>query len=116
MSLDWNATAIKDVETLHEDTEQWGITSDLVWATMSVGYNRITADNFIAFYARLKYVYALIEAELKITPADVERRIGLHTNANVETELQFIKRHGIGELRRNRNEAMGQLNRQALSA
>lgn len=116
MSLDWNATAVKDVDTLHDDEAQWGITHDLIWATMSIGIREITDTNFIEFYARLKYVYKLIDAELNITPADVQRRIGLRTNANLETELQFIKRHGVHELRRNRNEAMGEINRQAINA
>lgn len=116
MSLDWDATKVKDVDTLHDDEAQWHITHDLIWVTMSVGIREITDTNFIEFYARMKYVYTLIGAEMKVTPADIERRIGLRTNANVETELQFIKRHGMHELRRTRNEAMGELNRQAINA
>ena len=111
MSLNWNATAINDVETLHADEAQWAITNDLIWATMSIGLNKITFENVHEFYARMKFIYTLIGSPMTITIADVFRRIGLHTNANAETELQFVKRVGTSELRRTRSESVGELNR-----
>ena len=111
MSLDWNATQINDVETLHADSNQWDITSDLIWATMSIGINKITFENVHEFYARMSFVYLLIGSPMTITIADIFRRIGLRTNANVETELQFVKRVGSSQLRRTRSESVGELNR-----
>jgi len=111
MALSWNVTKVIDNEALHADDNQWAITNSLIWGTMGVGISRITEDNYVDFYARLTFLYTSISHESDITVFDVKRRIGLSTNADNETELQFVKRIGMHELRSLRNGALREIER-----
>lgn len=111
MALHWNATGVKNHEALHEDAMEWAVTNSLIWATMAIGINRITEENYIDFFARMSFFYASTSHSSDITVADVKRRIGLSTNASPLTELQFVKSVGMNELRRYRYEANYSINR-----
>ena len=111
MALSWNVTKVIDNEALHADANEWAITNSLIWGTMGVGISRITEDNYVDFYARLTFLYNSINHESDITVQDVKRRIGLSTNADSETELQFVKRLGMYELRSLRNGATREIER-----
>ena len=98
MSLNYNFSKVKDHEALHEDEWEWHITNALIWATMSVGIREIKEDNIDEFYARLHMEEKLFGAHLIkdrkdyfITRTDIERRVGLTTNASTFTRPQFIK-------------------------
>lgn len=109
MALNYDMTRVSNIDLLHEDDKQWQISHSLIWATMSIGMGEITQKNFIEFFARLRFVYALLNVESDITVEDVQRRIGLSTNVSDETELQFVKRIGTLQLqtfRRTANSAI----------
>lgn len=91
MALHWDVKEVADWKQLQE--EESGITACVVWATMFVGIPRITADN-AAEFARRVHVWEDVNGRIRsddkrITLADVERRIGLWTNASRETRRQF---------------------------
>lgn len=97
MSLNWNLEKVKDFKEISEGGE-WRITDTLIWATMGVGINRITEENYVEFYARLHLqellwgTYMMENGKSKyITLEDVKRRIGLSTNVSNLTRSQFNK-------------------------
>ena len=110
MALHWNLSEIEDFHALHntgpdgepkgsdadlEGDRQWAITNHLIWMTLGVGLNRITEDNCEEFYRRLvllSYQSGHGYGDADVTLADLRRRIGLSTNANVETKAAFDNR------------------------
>jgi hypothetical protein len=88
MPLNWNIEKVADWQQLSQNPEQLQITDTLVWATMAIGMNKITADNYNEFYARL-YLSQKLDGDVTVTKADVKRRIGLTTNASTLTRKQF---------------------------
>ena len=100
------------------------ITNSIIWHTMSVGLNEITPENLDEWEKRMALAYAVkwidtsvvfagyeddgnIKWEPRmITRADLERHIGLATNASYETNSAWRKRvmermehEGLKELR-----------------
>ncbi len=102
MSLNWKLTDIKDWEELWEPaniegdpqaTQLNSRTESLIWATMNVGINRITKDNAAEFYRRYVAASFVLSGKWKpyLTLADVERHVGLATNADTLTRTAFEK-------------------------
>lgn len=107
MSLDWSVCDMKNYDVLTTFVESTGnrkwhpVTETLIWATMSVGINHITEDNWQDFYERLYLYERVTGAKLMrgargdeknfITPAEVYMHIGLSTNASSKTKTQFMK-------------------------
>lgn len=89
----------------HDETQWHPVADGLVWLSMICGFNRITQANHgkiasrIAAYQQVCGAYLLFNVEGKpdevyITPADVERFIGMSTNASLMTDAQWLKRLG----------------------
>lgn len=119
MALNWDASKIKDVDTLHRLTaeeeankdsrtepvsgQEWRITESLIWATMAIGMPSITEKNAREFAIRIAafesafgpFLYRINEYGSKrslLTFEAIERRIGLYTNASSLTAAQFRKK------------------------
>lgn len=97
MSLNWNMEKVENFKELTEG-EAWTITDVLIWGTMFTGIREITAENAKEFHARMNLVERLNGAMMNaggkpryITLEDIQRRIGLSTNATTMTRNQFIK-------------------------
>lgn len=97
MSLRWDLSEIKNWKEVNTD-EEWPITDRLIWGTMIVGINPITETNWREFYARFHLVELLNGAFLLenrkpryIKPEEVQRRVGLNTNASSLTRPAFLK-------------------------
>lgn len=98
MALNWNIAKVKEYEKVKTEAE-WAVTNLLIWATMFVGFRSITKDNYKEFYKRL-HLYELVNGAFLykdrqpkyITEAQVERRIGLETNASTFSRTEFMRR------------------------
>lgn len=98
MALTWN---LEDIENFKDITSgcEAGITDLVIWGTMFTGIRVITEANYKEFYARYHMLEKLNGAFAHdntgkpryLTLEDVERRIGLQTNAANLTRNQFIK-------------------------
>ena len=102
MALTYDLTAIADWSDLTKGAE-WSKTEALIFATMSIGMDEITAENAGEFYARIKILEGAIESFVSVieegefrsyffTVEDITRRIGLSTNAGRETRAKFLGR------------------------
>jgi hypothetical protein len=111
MSLNWNIGSISNFKSICLKTDENGVerllgrTEGLIWATMMVGLNGITAKNADKFYARLS-LFERINGALRKqwkdgddTPTDifytaeeVRLHIGLGTNATNESDAAWLKR------------------------
>jgi hypothetical protein len=102
MALTYDLTAIADWSDLTKGAE-WSKTEALIFATMSIGMDEITADNAGEFYARIKILEGAIESFVSViedgdmrsyffTVEDITRRIGLSTNGGRETRAKFLGR------------------------
>jgi hypothetical protein len=88
MSLNYNITNCKDNDAIKTDSE-WYKTEHMIFATMAIDMHEITQDNVVEFYARLLMVGKISEGNWYsagigweyTTFEDVQKRIGLHTNA-----------------------------------
>ncbi len=99
MPLNWNIEKCANYKELTNDEER-NVTDSVVWATMAVGINQITKQNFEEFYRRLHIVeetngtFLMRDGKARyITQAEVGRRIGLYTNAGTVTKLSFDAKH-----------------------
>ena len=107
MSLDWNVANVKDFKKVcwvdeSENSAVNPITEALIWATMSVGLNKITKKNLDAWYVRLTVLSKLFgppmynwedgkRTDRNITLAELQMHIGLYTNADSYTDAVFWK-------------------------
>jgi hypothetical protein len=102
MPLTWDITEVVDFVDIKEGAE-WSKTEALIFSTMSIGMNTITDTNANEFYARVKvlegsigsFVSVIVDGEFTdyyFTPADIQRRIGLHTNGSSDTRTKFLGR------------------------
>ena len=96
MSLNWNIAKCTEHEELTKPGEAWDITNALIWGTMATGMRAITPQNYDEFFSRVVAMQQQNGAWLQyngtprpVTLADVQRRIGLRTNANTITPKQF---------------------------
>lgn len=99
MSLNWSATQVTNKEEIL-DGREWAITECLIFATMVVNLPGITAKNLDEFERRLNLFQFNVEHLIRghdgkpayFTRADLERRIGLHTNVTALTPAKWEKR------------------------
>ena len=105
MSLDFYYGDIKDWENIcfhpDPDGQMKTVTNALIWSTMAVGINRITADNWRKYFERLHSYEVAVKPYRKrrdennnrtgvfFTPDEVRAHIGLSTNASTRTARQF---------------------------
>jgi len=101
MSLNWSVKKVKDHALICFENVYRG--EHLIWMTIPVGIPEITRANHTEFYRRAHewevkngaQVHAMTEhgfEDVYITPQDVERHIGLGTNASRMTVKQFETR------------------------
>ena len=100
MSLDWD---LSKIENWKEKKESNPFLDGMIWATMYIGIPRITEQNVLKFYARMKlydeYV-GEIWSRTKDETGKLQRNfptfeqtkdwIGLKTNATTYTPTQFL--------------------------
>ena len=107
MALNYDLSQIKDYKKLWERSE---ITQEntqmkepyrtIIFCTMIVGMREITEENSSKFLERVSFIektkgsfFYKNKKPLYITEKDINRMIGLKTNASLLTKAQFIKRH-----------------------
>lgn len=114
MSLNWDISKVEDYDDLFvphpefpEERTLGGVTQALVFATMAVGLPGISVADRSEFYARVAVAEALVgpfviygdpDKPDGITPEDVERHTGLHTNVTRESRAAWLKRYVGQEL------------------
>ena len=110
MALHFNFSKVRDYQSVttdpKDDTKWHPVADALVWLSMICGFNQITAKNYEKVYHRIaayqqvrgSYLRRYNEAnelvDVYITYADVQRFIGMDTNASTMTDAQWIKRLG----------------------
>lgn len=103
MPLTWNTSKIvnhTEVDTDPYDEKSWHpVCTGLVWLSMYCGFNEITEKNWEEVAQRIAIWQKFFGAYLSkgsdrvyITRLDVQRYIGLRTNASRMTKTQFNKR------------------------
>lgn len=119
MALNWNATEIKNYKNkiyrtltkgeqgYQEDKKTYGmrdIPKSIIFYTMSVGMREITENNYEQFYNRVhlletsngtQYVTRGTHKPIYTKLKDVEKMIGLTTNASTKTTSRFLKDNKI---------------------
>lgn len=120
MSLDFDVSALRDQSVTsrwdEKGVEHWSEeTQCIVFATMSVGINHITEENWIKFYER----YVAINMSLGYEPQSnyitlemVRQHIGLKTNASPYTDAEIKRRITRFTLETARKEAQRQFNQE----
>ena len=117
MSLDWNLKQIRDYKKLYrkigEGERGYSATEPtftlrseserIIWLTMIIGMREITEKNWEQFYNRVNFYEKNTDSHLwkkqknklvpmYITKDQVQKMIGLSTNASTLTKNQFIKK------------------------
>lgn len=117
MSLDWNIKQIRDYIKLYrkigEGERGYSATQPtftlrseserIIWLTMIIGMREITEKNWEQFYNRVNFYEKNTDSHMwkkqknklvpmYITKDQVQKMIGLSTNASTLTKNQFIKR------------------------
>lgn len=101
MSLDWDITKVKNSKEIKTD-EEWPITEGLIFLTMNIGIREITEENCREFLTRIRVVERVYGPTFSrstengpeprpVTLLDLQRRVGLITNASKLTKIQFLK-------------------------
>ena len=99
MALNWNIERCKDYKKLTDETE--GVITDaLTWLTMSIGMPEITKKNHEEFFLRTQIHQKINGAFLRkgngapfyMSIEDIEKRIGLYTNADKFSKAVFKSR------------------------
>ena len=104
MALNWNISKVENYEELlGKDNCLKSPHSTIVLATMQVGIDEITQNNWEEFYKRINFIekvygtYNYIDGEdgkLKpeyIKEDDIKRLIGLETNATRKSPTKFLQ-------------------------
>lgn len=103
MSLNYDLSKVKGTEWKDDDNE-WKLTEILIFVTMHVGLGEITEDNIDEWLDRIRLVEAASEFSFvyvrneetgdveprAVTREDLEKRIGMRTNASEMTEHRFF--------------------------
>lgn len=104
MALNYDLTRVKDYKKLwnrsDERLEMKEPYRTIIFCTMIVGMREITEENCSKFLERVSFVertqgsfFYKNRKPLYISEKDINRMIGLQTNASLLTKAQFIKRH-----------------------
>lgn len=100
MGLSWNISKVNNYEELTEENE-WNKTESIIFYTMLIGMPGISESNCAEFYSRIhlyerlfgSILYSVDEnnnrVDFPITFGDIERRIGLNTNASSIPKTKF---------------------------
>lgn len=100
MALHWNMEEVEAFDEIKEGFE-WDITEAMIFGTMTIGINEITAENADEVFVRLRMAEAVTGAPFWGPKEDggrksiswshemVTRRIGLRTNASTMTKAKF---------------------------
>lgn len=110
MSLNWDATRVEGIDDL-TDNER-GTLQALCFSTMAVGMNKITTENAREFYTRASFMEKVLGASRRgfdgekdfpvfYSLEDIQRFVGLMTNASPLTDAQFRKNIWESHLRWN---------------
>lgn len=104
MALNWSIAKVEKYdELLDKENCLKSKHANIVLATMQVGINEITQNNWEEFYKRINFIekvygtYNYIDDEGgKVKPDyikedDIKRLIGLHTNATRKSPTQFLQ-------------------------
>lgn len=94
MSLDYSYANVKNSDDVmwDENDRMLPEVESIIFATMAVGINKITEDNYIEFFRRyVMYRYANNYGEPFFDLAKVQEMIGLSTNASTFTDAAFRK-------------------------
>lgn len=94
MSLDYNYANVanKDEVIWDENDRMRPEVESMIFATMAVGINKITAENYEEFWKRYaKWSWVCGNAPF-FDMAWVQKMIGLHTNASTITTAAFNKK------------------------
>ena len=98
MALNWSIERCANADELKEGIE-WRKTDAIIWLTLVIGMDEITEDNKVEFYTRLKMyeglsgsMFTIEGKEYFFYTQDIERRIGLSTNATRETFSAWTRR------------------------
>lgn len=107
MSLDWSVRDVANYEEIIAEGEGWNITNILIWGTMIVGLNEITAKNINEWMRRIAItnevgfpIATALNTETherqpyQFTRDQLERRVGLLTNATKLTKKEFSEKVG----------------------
>ena len=99
MSLNYYYSDVEhpDIVMFDEDGIMYGDTQSIIFTTMAIGMGKITEDNWLEFYARMNILERL-HGYKPISSERVKEHIGLNTNANFETRLQWFKRYFTYEI------------------
>ncbi len=125
MSLNWNLSAIEDREKVCNvvltsgETQMSAITQTLIWHTMSIGMSEITPDNYHEFFVRVfltERVFGALRTTMEmksdkvistfVNKQDVERHVGLYTNADEWTRTKFLSKLYGSALEKSKNNAL----------
>lgn len=100
MSLNWDVTNVKDYENLFNNDNS-AVTEAIIFHTIFVGISAITEANVETFFKRV-YVYEKLfgptvsqlddnggRSEYRLRFSDIQKRIGLRTNADNFTDAKF---------------------------
>ena len=113
MALHWNIGDCENHKELiictnpdaPEDEREYklsNLTNNLIWATITVGIPKITLTNYKDFYARVYFLNDIHGGIIqkwndtkkefeRVTLEDIERHVGLTTNASRISRAKFIK-------------------------
>lgn len=103
MSLDWNATKVKNWQELQDDPSEAVCNETIIFTTMLIDMGQITEKNYKEFYARCSLYEKLHGARrnrlskdgqleyIYFTLDEIKRRIGLSTNVTTKTYKTFLK-------------------------
>lgn len=92
MSLDFSYGDVADQSVMWDENNRMKPeVESLIFNTMTIGINKITADNYQTFYVRYCMYYASKGYETFYDLAFVKSMIGLHTNASPISDAQFKK-------------------------
>lgn len=102
MSLNYDATAIKDWEQIANDETDYDIFKTICFLTMNTGINEITLESSAEFWVRVKLIEdtrgkMLMDkfGQSLLTLYTIRRFIGLKTNASKISKTAWIKSAGL---------------------
>lgn len=94
MSLDFSYANVQNSDEVmwDENDRMKPEIESIIFATMAVGINKITEDNYVIFFHRYcKYQISNGYGDPFFSLADVKSVIGLSTNASTKTDASFNK-------------------------
>lgn len=97
MALTFDFSACADADAIKADTpDGWPVTDCLIWLCLITGTPKITAQTAEKFWHRVsaweQATGPLNTSGRRIEPADIQRRIGLRTNASPLTAAAWRKK------------------------